>query len=193
MKERQGPTRPAAPERKAPTTVNRARPHASSAQRDAGAVDRRHRGRPIGGGGRVDFAGINRAALATLPSLLERILHDGKIVGAEYVVLNPRRADRHPSSFKINVATGQWADFATGDKGRDPVSLIAYLNDIPQAGAARELARLLRPTEGDGGCYHVVGGRTQRACGSGNFKRPRPFRATSSSPRRGRCDAFGLT
>ena len=40
---------------------------------------------------------------------------------------NPTRPDRRPGSFKINLTTGRWADFATGDRGGDPVSLAAYL------------------------------------------------------------------
>jgi hypothetical protein len=34
-----------------------------------------------------------------------------------------------------------WADFATGDKGGDPVSLYAYLMGISQSDAARALSR----------------------------------------------------
>ncbi len=91
----------------------------------------------------IDFAAINRAALATLPALLRRWLPDGKAVGREYVALNPRRADRHLGSFRINVTNGKWADFATGDRGGDVVSLAAYLAGTGQAEAARELARML--------------------------------------------------
>ena len=38
---------------------------------------------------------------------------------------------------------GSWADFATGDKGGDPVSLVAYIENIAQGDAARLLAKLL--------------------------------------------------
>ena len=44
---------------------------------------------------------------------------------------------------KINVHTGKWADFATGDAGGDIVSLRAYLTGKGQVEAARELALLL--------------------------------------------------
>ncbi len=91
----------------------------------------------------VDFARINAAALAALPALLTRWLPDGRQIAGEYVARNPRRADRHPGSFKINLRTGRWGDFATGDKGGDPVSLAAYLAGIGQAEAARELAHTL--------------------------------------------------
>jgi hypothetical protein len=91
----------------------------------------------------VDFGAINRAALAALPAILRRLLPDGRIIGGEYVARNPTRADRRAGSFKINLRTGHWADFATGDKGGDPVSLCAYVEGASQAEAARRLARML--------------------------------------------------
>jgi hypothetical protein len=93
--------------------------------------------------GPIDFAEINRAALAAFPAVLARILPGGKRVGSELAALNPRRADRNLGSFKINRYNGRWADFATGDKGGDPVSLVAYVADLSQVEAARLLARML--------------------------------------------------
>ncbi len=93
--------------------------------------------------GRIDFGAINAAALPALPTLLRRWPPDGRQVGREYVARNPRRADRRSGSFKINVRTGRWADFATGDAGGDVVSLCAYLAGIGQAEAARSLGRML--------------------------------------------------
>lgn len=43
----------------------------------------------------------------------------------------------------MNLATGRWADFATGDRGGDPVSLVAFLFDLSQGEAARRLAAML--------------------------------------------------
>ncbi len=104
----------------------------------------RYRGRPTAQGRVTDFARINRAALARLPSLLAYWLPDGRIEGAEYVALNPRRADRRPGSFKINLATGHWADFAVvGAGGGDVVSLASYLGGIGQVEAAGRLAAML--------------------------------------------------
>lgn len=94
-------------------------------------------------GQRIDFAAVNRAALAALPALLRRWLPDGRQVGREYLARNPLRADRRSGSFKINVRTGRWADFATGDAGGDVISLCAYLAGIGQAEAARSLADML--------------------------------------------------
>ena len=92
---------------------------------------------------RLDFSAINRAALLSLPSLLRRWLPDGRVVGHEYEARNPTRADRRPGSFRVNVSTGKWADFATGDVGGDVVSLAAYLSGTGQAEAARALAAML--------------------------------------------------
>lgn len=92
---------------------------------------------------RLDFRAINSAALGVLPSLLHRWLPDGRTQGGEYVARNPRRNDRHPGSFRINLQTGRWADFATGDKGGDVISLAAYLADLSQGEAARRLAVML--------------------------------------------------
>ena len=93
--------------------------------------------------GPIDFGAINRAALAAFPAVLARILPGGKRVGAEIVALNPRRADRRLGSFKINRYNGRWCDFATGDKGGDPISLVAYLANVSQGEAARLLAQML--------------------------------------------------
>ena len=92
----------------------------------------------------IDFARVNRAALAVLPWLLQRWLPDGRLRGTEYTALNPRRRDRSPGSFKVNVRTGLWADFAIkGASGSDVVSLAAYLAGISQTEAALRLAEML--------------------------------------------------
>jgi hypothetical protein len=75
----------------------------------------------------IDFDAITPAALAALPAILHRLIPGGRTIAREYTVLNPTRADRRPGSFKINLRTGRWADFATGDFGGDPVSLCAYV------------------------------------------------------------------
>ena len=92
---------------------------------------------------RIDFDAINRVALGCLLDLLRQWLPDGRVEGVEFVARNPRRVDHRLGSFKVNLRTGRWADFATGDKGGDPVSLAAYLADCSQGEAALELARML--------------------------------------------------
>ena len=48
-----------------------------------------------------------------------------------------------PASFSVNLNTGRWADFATGDEGGDVVSLAAYIFGTSQVEAARTLATSL--------------------------------------------------
>lgn len=99
---------------------------------------------------RVDFERVNAVALARLPELLARWLPDGRTSGREYVARNPTRDDRRPGSFRVNVQTGKWADFATGDRGGDVVSLAAYLGGLSQLEAARRLADMLGVGDGRG-------------------------------------------
>ena len=96
----------------------------------------------------LDFSAINAAALPALPALCARWMPGGKRIGREYVTLNPTRADKRAGSFKVNLHTGRWADFATGDKGGDAVSLAAYLFGLRQSDAARRLADALGISEG---------------------------------------------
>jgi hypothetical protein len=93
--------------------------------------------------GHADFDGVNRAALPLLPAIMQRLLPGGRRVGSEYLALNPRRVDRHLGSFSINLNTGRWADFATGDRGGDVISLVAYVENISQYDAAKGLSQML--------------------------------------------------
>lgn len=97
-----------------------------------------------------DFKAIAATALGRAESLLAQWLPDGKRVGHEWQALNPLRADSKHGSFSINLNTGAWADFATGDKGGDLVALYAYLFINGEQGkAARELADLFGIKAGD--------------------------------------------
>lgn len=89
------------------------------------------------------FDDVNAIALLSLPSLLSKWLPDGVLSGREYMARNPKRSDRTRGSFKINTRTGRWCDFATGDKGGDPVSLAAYLFDLSQKEALHRVAEEL--------------------------------------------------
>ena len=92
---------------------------------------------------KIDFDAINRAALNRLPDLCAHWLPDGRRRGHEYIALNPRRLDRGAGSFKVNLQSGLWADFAIGVGGGDPISLAAYLSGLSQSEAARRLAEML--------------------------------------------------
>ena len=68
------------------------------------------------------------------------MLPGGKVIGKEYVVRNPMRDDKRAGSFKICISgpkAGVWSDFATSDKGGDPLSLVSHVKRISRGEAAR--------------------------------------------------------
>jgi hypothetical protein len=80
--------------------------------------------------------------------LVQQWLPQGRREGQEWVALNPTLPDGSPGSFKINLRTGEWSDFATGNKGGDVISFRAYLNGNlgvagAQVAAAKEIAKTL--------------------------------------------------
>ena len=96
----------------------------------------------------TDFEAVNRAALAVLPTFWP----DGcRVAGGRDASISSetQRSDRELGSVAINVSTGRWADFATGERGGDIISLSGFLHDVSQAEAARHLARMLG-TRSDG-------------------------------------------
>jgi hypothetical protein len=92
---------------------------------------------------RIAFRRIADAALGRADAILRRWLPDGRRDGSEWVSRNPMRADRRRGSFKVNLRTGKWGDFATGDRGGDLVSLAGYLFKLSQPEAALKVADML--------------------------------------------------
>ena len=92
---------------------------------------------------KIAFRRIADTALLYADSLVQRWLPDGKREGSEWVALNPTRTDSRKGSFKINVLTGRWSDFATGVAGGDLVALGAYLFRLKQGEAALRIANML--------------------------------------------------
>ena len=93
--------------------------------------------------GRIAFARIAHAALAHADTLARRWLPSGQREGVEWVSLNPTRTDKRRGSFKVNLRTGRWCDFATGHAGGDLIALAAYLFHLDQVNAARKIAAAL--------------------------------------------------
>ena len=92
---------------------------------------------------RVSFEVIADTCLARAEHLVAEWLPEGRREGQEWVALNPTRADSHLGSFKVNLVTGQWADFATGDQGGDLISLYGYLYGLKNGQAATRLMETL--------------------------------------------------
>lgn len=117
--------------------------------------------------GQIDFAAL--AAALDPARLVPAWLPDGRRNGREWVARNPTRADHSPGSFSINLSTGAWADFATGDEGGDLISLFAYLfHGKDQGKAARELIE-------SQGLGHVVESSPEPAPKVQKLDQPRPI------------------
>ena len=91
----------------------------------------------------IDFKYVSSEALKGVERVLSYYLPGGKTKGNEYSPLNPTRADKKTGSFVINTETGVWCDFSTDDKGGDIISLIAYIKNLSQLDAAKELSDFL--------------------------------------------------
>lgn len=70
---------------------------------------------------------FNRAKATGLQTV-KSWLPGGRVEGNEYVCYNPTRVDNTLNTFKINLSSGLWSDFKTGDSGADAVSCFAYCN-----------------------------------------------------------------
>lgn len=90
---------------------------------------------------KTDFDAIATAAVAALPSLLAEWFPAGQREGGEYKVGS--LGGEPGRSLSINLRDGHWKDFATGDGGSDPISLLAALRSCPQIEAAREIDQRL--------------------------------------------------
>jgi putative DNA primase/helicase len=86
-------------------------------------------------------AQVNAAALARYPELLYQWFPPGRVVGREFACCNLNGDSG--KSFKVNLDSGRWSDFATEAPGGDPISLYARLHQLTQGKAAQALAREL--------------------------------------------------
>ena len=105
----------------------------------------------------IDIKAVSASALRTLPELLQDWLPGGRREGHEYLALNPNRADTRLGSFKVNVSSGCWSDFATGDQGGDAVSLYAFVKGTSQVEAARRVADQIGMASTVAGLANVAG------------------------------------
>ena len=73
------------------------------------------------------------------------LLPGGRKKGNEWEALNPTRNDFKTGSFRVNLYTGKWADFATQDKGGDIISLYCHIKGVKPIDACHELLGEYRP------------------------------------------------
>ncbi len=86
------------------------------------------------------FSDVARKARHHAAWLVAAWLPRGKRQGQYWLACNPKRADKRMGSFRVNLQTGQWGDFAIGLTGGDLISLKAYLLGIGQHQACTLLA-----------------------------------------------------
>lgn len=91
----------------------------------------------------MNYKAIKEQALSHSHILLKTWLPNGVVKAHEYIALNPTRHDRNLGSFRINMRSGIWADFATQDRGGDLIALLAYLDHSSNSQAARKISTLL--------------------------------------------------
>ncbi|MFZ5834712.1 MAG: DUF3631 domain-containing protein [Pseudomonadota bacterium] len=86
---------------------------------------------------RIAFSELNSRLLANSHGHCQSWLPGGTLISGEYKIgnLNGDPGD----SLKVNLRTGKWADFATGERGGDLISLFAAIHKISQADAAKRL------------------------------------------------------
>ena len=91
---------------------------------------------------------VDEAALKIFPALAKRWLPEGELRGHHWVARNPTRDDLTAGSFKIDLRTGSWRDWATGERGRGAVSLAAYIAGMSAANATAAVANMLELSDG---------------------------------------------
>ena len=89
----------------------------------------------------IDFDRINAAALSSLESWLLSLFPAGKRDGREFKIGSV--AGEPGTSLSINLHSGVWCDFSSGDKGSDPISLLASVRGCKMGEAAKELDSML--------------------------------------------------
>lgn len=91
---------------------------------------------------KIDFDGINAAALASLESLLHEWLPQGHREGHEFKVGS--LAGEPGRSLSVNTRTGVWKDFSSDAGGSDPISLLAAIRSCGMKDAAVEIGKRFR-------------------------------------------------
>jgi putative DNA primase/helicase len=89
----------------------------------------------------LSIAAVAHAALPHLLELCRRWLPGGRIAGREWICGSLR--GEAGGSCKVNIVTGRWSDFATGEKGGDVVSLAAAIHRLTQREAAIRIAQMI--------------------------------------------------
>lgn len=86
----------------------------------------------------IDFPTLSAELLARAETLIPGWLQGGRKDGHEWRCGS--LSGDHGDSFGVNLRSGKWSDFATGESGGDLISLYAAIHGMKQIEAARELS-----------------------------------------------------
>lgn len=87
----------------------------------------------------ANFAQIKQRYRENPMAVLQQLVGQGKIEGSDYVALNPKRNDSRLGSFRIDIQTGRFYDFATGDRGGSVIDLAMFVYNCGIVEAAQRL------------------------------------------------------
>ena len=90
----------------------------------------------------TDFQSIKQKYRENPLAILKQLVGRGQIEGSDYVILNPNRNDSKLGSFRIDISTGRFHDFATGDRGGSIIDLAAFAYNCDIVEAAKHLQQL---------------------------------------------------
>ena len=91
---------------------------------------------------KIDFNGINAAALSSLESLLHEWFPHGHREGHEFKIGS--LSGEPGRSLSVNLRTGVWKDFSSDAGGSDPISLLAAIRSCGMKEAAVEIGERFR-------------------------------------------------
>lgn len=89
----------------------------------------------------MNFEGLAAELLTRAGEMLTAWSPGGRIVGREYTAGGVRGGPG--DSFRCNIESGKWSDFATGESGGDLISLYAQVENIKNGDAAKKLADIV--------------------------------------------------
>ncbi|MBO7536841.1 MAG: toprim domain-containing protein [Alphaproteobacteria bacterium] len=90
----------------------------------------------------INFTEIKQRYSENPLPILRQLVGEGKIEGNDYVALNPRRNDSRLGSFRIDIQTGHFHDFATEDRGGSVIDLAMFVHNCGIVEAAQRLESL---------------------------------------------------
>ena len=104
----------------------------------------------------TNFEELKRQYKQCSIEVLKMLVGSGKIEGGDYVALNLRRNDSRLGSFRIDIQTGRFHDFATGDRGGSILDLASFVYDCDLLTAARKLQQLFPSLAGTSGAANII-------------------------------------